>query len=185
VNSADATARRAWYLFRSEGSPFAVGLEAVAEVVEADRPVRLPLCSPRVLGLCTVRRDVVPVIRLAGRREDEPRDPPRRLIVLILRTAQGPWGIHIDEGGTVVAEASPEVADGPADDVGPAPPGSLRLNGAAHAVVDAEAAWRDARRDIAAHYRDASRTPDPAFETPGGAVENPTAGEDARGASSS
>ncbi len=77
MDSADGNARRAWYLFRSEGVPFAVGLEAVAEVVEADRPVRLPLCPPRVLGLCTVRRDVVPVVRLAGHREAEPRDPPR------------------------------------------------------------------------------------------------------------
>jgi hypothetical protein len=108
----------AWCLFRIDSRPYTVGLESVAEVVEAEGLVRLPLGSHRVLGLCTFRRDVVPVIALdpaAGPASDLARSDPRPL-VLILR---------IDRSGTIVAEARLEDEGEPR----PADPGGPALNG--------------------------------------------------------
>ena len=94
---------RPWCVFRSGPRTYAVGLGAVAEIIEAESLVRLPLGPPCVLGYCTFRRDVVPVVRLA----DEPAeaDPEARLTIMILRTEQGVWGVQIERGGAVVAEA--------------------------------------------------------------------------------
>src|SRR5438874_1226602 len=65
---------RAWCLFRCGRATLAVGLEAVAEVVEVERLVVLPHSPPRVLGLCALRREVIPVIGLVD-PGDEPAGP--------------------------------------------------------------------------------------------------------------
>ncbi len=67
---------------------FAVGLEAVAEVVEVERLVRLPQSPPHVLGLCALRRDVIPVVAV----QRTAAEPSSRFLVLILRTSQGGMG---------------------------------------------------------------------------------------------
>ena len=84
--------RWAWCLFRSGARPYAVRLDAVAEIVDADGLVRLPLSPPRVLGLFTLRRDVVPVLRMAEGQDDDPGGPDTKLVVLILRTEGGRLG---------------------------------------------------------------------------------------------
>ena len=61
----DATAAQAWCLVWIDARPCAVALHAVAEIVEAEELVPLALCSPRVLGLCTYRHDILPVIALS------------------------------------------------------------------------------------------------------------------------
>src|SRR5689334_3733156 len=100
------------------GRPLAVALHAVAEIVEVDELVRLPLCWPRVVGMCTYRRDLLPVINLLPRPEaDGPpasRQVPGRGVVMLLRGEHGIWGLQIDRGGAVVV-------DGPLDDGPPAP----------------------------------------------------------------
>jgi purine-binding chemotaxis protein CheW len=176
---------RAWCLFRSEGSPFAVRLESVAEVVEVDRTVRFPLCPPRVLGLCAVRRDVVPVVRLVGHGDGQPGEARKRLNVLILRTAHGAWGVRIDKEGTFVAEATlddPETETPP----GAGPPailGSIRREGTTYDVIDPELAWRDVRADIEEHYSSFTRSPDPTFDLQEDARGNTTVEQHPRGLS--
>ncbi|MBY0395876.1 MAG: chemotaxis protein CheW, partial [Thermoleophilia bacterium] len=49
---------RPWCFFRAGGAAYAVGLEAVSEVIEVERLVALPLCPPHILGLCNFRREV-------------------------------------------------------------------------------------------------------------------------------
>src|SRR3954465_10076815 len=109
----DATAVQAWCLVRIDAQPFAVALNAVAEIVEAEELVRLVLCSPRVLGLCTYRRDLFPVIAFSEAPSAAPAPVKGRPLVMILRSEHGTWGIQIDRGGAVVAE-------GPLDDRGAA-----------------------------------------------------------------
>jgi purine-binding chemotaxis protein CheW len=174
---------RAWCLFRSDGSPFAVGLEAVTEVVEADRTVRLPLSPPRVLGLCAVRRDVVPVVRLSGHGEERPDESVRRINVLILRTAHGSWGVRVDQEGTVVAEAALDDSDAGPDARPAAILGSIRREGTTYTVVDPELAWRDVRTDIEAHYTSFTRSLDPTFDLPEDARDIPMGEQHPRGRS--
>src|SRR5947209_1387245 len=109
LKTLDATAVRAWCLVRIDTRPFAVALQAVAEIVEADELVRVALCSPRVLGLCAYRRDLLPVIDLSEGRPAAAAPAEGRPVIMILRGEQGAWGIRIDRGGAVVAE-------GPLDD---------------------------------------------------------------------
>src|SRR4051794_33237649 len=93
VLTSETPPTRSWCFFKSDSRPFAISVEAVAEVVEADRLVRLSLCPPQILGLCNVRRDIVPVLALTARAGDDGHDTENRAVVLILRSDQGAWGI--------------------------------------------------------------------------------------------
>jgi purine-binding chemotaxis protein CheW len=155
---------RAWCLFRIEARPYAVGLESVAEVVEVEGLVRLPLGSKRVLGLCVFHRDVVPVIALdaaTGTAAGLPHPDPRPL-VLILRSEAGIWALRIDRGGTIVAEAPLEDENGPRPHKpgGPTLRGTVRVGGTPHAVLDPEATWCDLRDAFQRGYR-GDRGPSP------------------------
>lgn len=145
---------RPWCLFKSDARPFAVGVDAVAEVVEADRLVRLALCPPQILGLCTVRRDIVPVLSLTPSFVDDDPDPEHRTIVLILHCEHGAWGIRIDREGTVVAEGVLEpCTESDRNRQGPAIVGSLRRGEMKHEVIDPTQTWRNVRETVEAWYR--------------------------------
>ncbi|AGA27692.1 chemotaxis protein CheW [Singulisphaera acidiphila] len=141
-----------WCLFRSDSRPFAVALEAVAEVVQADRLIRLAHCPPQILGLCTVRRDIVPVLSLNPGASGV--EPETSVVVLVLRSDQGMWGIRIDREGTAVsdgvlnASAQGEPASGGAEVVGSVQRGDL-----AHAVINPDRTWRNVRALVEAWYQ--------------------------------
>jgi purine-binding chemotaxis protein CheW len=147
--------RRPWCLFRSGQGAYAVGLDAVAEVVEVERLVRLPLSPPGVLGLCTLRRDVIPVLGLQDPGEDaggpERSEPAFRCMVMVLRTNRGLWALRINPEGTSVAEepTSDEPTDGQAG-------GAVTVSrgGTTYKVIDTEAAWASARRSVDDWYCD-------------------------------
>jgi chemotaxis signal transduction protein len=143
-----------WCLFRSDSRPFAIGLEAVAEVVQADRLIRLAHCPPQVLGLCTVRRDIVPVLSLNPSVLGEATNPEAPLVVLIVRSDQGPWGIRIDREGTAVSEGKLDASSGGEPTVGGAEiVGLVRRGDLAHAVIDPDRTWRNVRESVDAWYR--------------------------------
>ncbi|WP_406694945.1 chemotaxis protein CheW [Singulisphaera sp. Ch08] len=143
-----------WCLFRSDSRPFAVGLEAVAEVVQADRLIRLAHCPPQILGLCTVRRDIVPVLSLSPDASDVALDPETPVVVLVLRSDQGMWGIRIDREGTAVSDGvlvapfQGEPTTGGAEVVGSVQRGDL-----AHAVIDPDRTWWNVRASVDAWYQ--------------------------------
>jgi purine-binding chemotaxis protein CheW len=153
VKTIDANAAQAWFLVRIDARPYAVALHAVAEIVESERLVRLPLGPPRVLGLCTYRRDLVPVISFDEPSADATVAEAGRPVVLILRGEHGTWGLKIDRGGTLVAE-------GPLEDCGTASAspggavviGMITRGASAHAVIDAEGTWWNARDAIERWY---------------------------------
>jgi purine-binding chemotaxis protein CheW len=154
VKTIEATSAHSWCLFAIEGRPFAVVLAAVAEVVEAEQLVRLPLCSPRVLGLCTYRRDLLPVIALGPAPAVPTNVAHRQHVVLILRSEHGSWGIQVDRGGATVAQ-------GPMDEAGSYPTapdgavviGSILRGEVFHSVIDTEATWRNVREAIECWYK--------------------------------
>jgi purine-binding chemotaxis protein CheW len=174
MKTLDPTVAGAWCLIRINGRPLAVALHAVAEIVEAEELVRLPLCSPRVLGLCTYRRDLVPVIDLSHPPDASasglgfgfgfgPGSGPGpgsgsvegRPVVLLLRSEHGTWGIQIDRGGAIVAEGALDDRNTASEE-----PGGVILIGSiirgdtAYAVIDAEATWRNVRDAIERWYKD-------------------------------
>jgi chemotaxis signal transduction protein len=148
---------RPWCLFHCGTTSFAIGLEVVAEVVEADRLVRLPHSPPQVLGLCTLRREVIPVIGLAPIQPGvESAGPPSRVVVLILKTGRGPWGFRVNADGTSVAEASledPSPHAGQATVPGLVVAGSIRKGEAVYSVIDADATWQLVRERVEDWYR--------------------------------
>lgn len=154
MTTPDTTPRRPWCLFKSDSRPFAVGLDAVAEVVQAERLVRLALCPPQVVGLCTVRRDIVPVLSLTALEGGEEQEPEGRTVVLILRSEEGVWGIRADREGTAVADGQLDPAQTlQAERGGAAIVGTLRRGDVAHAVIDPGQTWRNVREHVEAWYR--------------------------------
>ncbi len=145
--------RRAWCLFHSGARPYAVRLDAVAEIVDAGGLVRLPMSPPRVLGLFTLRRDVVPVLRMTEGRDDDTGGPHMKLVVLILRTEGGVWGIRVDRGTTVgVEETHSDLGGPPPEEGGHEGPRTIVRGGTPFAVVDPESVWREVRATIEGWY---------------------------------
>jgi purine-binding chemotaxis protein CheW len=143
---------RTWCLFRSGRELFAVALGTVAEVVEVDRLEKLPHAPPAVIGLCVLRREVIPVVALDDSALEAAADSEARPSLLILKTSHATWGVRIDRAGTTVAESALD----PEAPAGRAPwgawLGTVRHAGESHAAIDPEAAWRHLRQCANAWY---------------------------------
>jgi CheW-like domain len=162
VTSNDPRASRPWCLFRIGTRAYAIGLEAVAEIIEAGGLVRLPLSPACVLGLCSFRRDVVPVVRLVEEPADAPGGDDARQTILILRTEQGTWGVKIERGGTVVVEAPLDDSVAlTAEPAGLAFLGAIRRAGMTYPAVDPERTWRRLREAVERSYGSLHDRPPP------------------------
>lgn len=151
-----AVSAPSWCFFRSEAYPFAVELEVVAEVVQADRLIRLAHCPPQILGMCTVRRDIIPVLTLRpGASSTEPA-PETPVVVLVIRSDQGMWGIRIDREGTAVGDGV--LSDTyPGERVAEAGPtaivGSVRRGELVHVAIDPNRTWWNVRAAVEAWHQ--------------------------------
>lgn len=150
---------RPWCLFRSGATGYAIGLDSVAEVVEVDRLVRLPHSPPRVLGLCSLRREVIPVIGLndPDAAPAPPSPPPAAragLLVMILRTGQGTWAVLINAEGTIVAEEGLDAPAPAGSHLGPVFLGTVRRGEAVYAAIDPVATWQNVRQGVEDWYCD-------------------------------
>lgn len=131
----------AWCLFRSDGQPLAVSLASVYEVFLADRLTRLPLAPPRVVGLCSSRRDIIPVLRDPDHVTEPPHvaaDSHVKALVLVLRSEMGRWGLRLDSQDVVVLDATAEVY--PHGKYGPA---AIVHDGVEFTVIDADENWKE------------------------------------------
>lgn len=87
-------------LFRAGGSRWFVDLESVAGVLDPGPPMDLPLASERIWGLCFHGGRVLPVAQIGGSRRD-------RVLVLVLKSDRGLWGLAIDPHGVEVGSIAP------------------------------------------------------------------------------
>lgn len=143
---------RSLCLFQSGLKAFAVGLESVAEVIEVDRSVRLPHSPPNVLGMCVLRREVIPVLEIAGNLgENAAPSSLAKSTILLLKTTQGIWGVQVGGEGIIVTEERPE--DDPARAY-EACPGFVRRGETLYTLVDPESTWREIRLSIEKWYSD-------------------------------
>ena len=147
----------AFCLFHCDSLPLGVPLEVVAEVLEPVRLVRLPLCPRQVLGLCTYRGKIVPVLRPGA----EMTEPSRSTEIsehayLILKTAHGLWGLGIDRAGVTVEVSRETRHDRPFSIPGGfVSRGGVDHDGTMHAILDHEGTWTGLKSEIDRWYRDA------------------------------
>jgi chemotaxis signal transduction protein len=146
-------------LFRCGSLTLAVAVDDLAEVVETDSIVRISGCPPRIRGLCRYHRQVVPVVTLAPDPERPERRPactggrseiPREA-VLILQTAQGPWGIRIDRDGTSILSAQPDRRP-PSSQGGFVSVGSVRQGETDFLLLDPASTWQALREQVVNWY---------------------------------
>jgi hypothetical protein len=163
-------APKRWFcFFCGDAGPMAVSVESVAGVLETHTLVRLPWSPPRVVGLCSYHREVVPVVVLGNARKNvadglstkpgragatdlTPAQPGferlGRSSVLIMKTEHGAWGIPVEPERTFMSQDSPEYLPGRMDSDGPAVIGSVQRAGTCYGLLDAEVTWRDLRSRI-------------------------------------
>lgn len=148
-------------LFHCGGTPLAIRLDSVAEVLEVDRIVRLPLAPPEILGLCILRREVIPVVALRGPKSEVSPRLSSSALVLILRGDRGAWALKIDPTGTVVA--TEDVIHHQIDSLTCSIlvlRGLLSREGTEYSVIDHDATWRHLKDRIdSAYSRDNGRDP--------------------------
>lgn len=102
---------------------FGVELEGVQEVIRSLEMTRVPLAPAVVSGLINLRGQIVTAINLRLRLELEPRAPGALPMNVVVRTADGPVSLLVDEIGDVVEaqedtfEPPPETLRGPVREI--------------------------------------------------------------------
>jgi purine-binding chemotaxis protein CheW len=145
---------RAWFLFRGGAGAYAVPLESVLEVVEVEGLVSLPHSPPQVLGLCTLRRELIPVVA-PDVCEWSAHTGSSRITVVILKTSRGRWGFRVSPEGTMVVREDMEEIAAPeatreGSDLGIA--GKVRVDGQVYAAIDPDETWNRIRDRVEAWY---------------------------------
>jgi purine-binding chemotaxis protein CheW len=167
--------QKSFCLFHGDAGPMAVSVESVAAVLETEFLVPLVWSPPQVLGLCSYRREVVPVISLgpaesgagadrasrfgscpaagivtsAGKASGEEKT---RCVVLILRTEHDAWGLRVDDRGTSISRECPDFQPPRLDAHGATLIGVLPRETTRYAILDAEATWCGLRSAVARWY---------------------------------
>ena len=109
--------------FRLEQQLFGIPVEQVQEVLRTPRRTAVPLAPPRVAGLINLRGQVVTAFDLRIRLGLSDRTGEGGGINVIVRTAEGPVSLLVDEIGDVIElderafEAPPETLQGDARDL--------------------------------------------------------------------
>jgi purine-binding chemotaxis protein CheW len=143
-------------LFRCHSLPFAVTVNAVAEIVETAALVRVGLCPDWIVGLCPYHLEVVPVVVLGteshGTQPIEPKPSATgqtsQDAVLIMQTSQGMWGIVVDRDGTVITTERASRHEPRKGTRGVVTLGIVHHEETVYSLIDAEATWHGLRDEI-------------------------------------
>jgi chemotaxis signal transduction protein len=153
------TAESLYCLFRCKSRRYAVAVDRVACVMESPRLVGLPLCPSRMVGLCSYRREVVPVLDLGS----EPASGSSHAVsasaeesVLLIHSTSGTWGIRVDRSRTRIAGARLSCHETAGGDGGVVTTGLVRHEGSEHALIDVDSTWESIRSEVLRRYAAAS-----------------------------
>ena len=100
--------------FFVDGLFFGVEVEKVQEVLRHQEMTRVPLAPPVVQGLINLRGQIVTALDLRRRLELAEAPPDRLLMSVVIRTADGPVSLLVDEIDDVV-EAGDATFETPPD----------------------------------------------------------------------
>ena len=100
--------------FFVDGLFFGVEVEKVQEVLRHQEMTRVPLAPPVVRGLINLRGQIVTALDLRRRLELAEASPDRLPMNVVIRTADGPVSLLVDEIDDVV-EAGDETFESPPD----------------------------------------------------------------------
>jgi chemotaxis signal transduction protein len=151
IPTVDGSCCRSWCLFQS-GEPFAVPIDAVAEVVSVGRLERFPVSPPCLIGLCTLRREVIPVISLNSRTRSGMTAVDTNPAVLVLASKQGRWGVMIPREGTMVFESGPEDSSVLSTSENTMSTSHVRRGETSYRIVELDTAWQRIRGAIERWY---------------------------------
>lgn len=84
-------------VFRVERSWFSIPATAVQEITLPTEMVSVPGSPPSLAGMCTVRSEFVPVLRLDSILQEPCREHDRDFKLLVINAAGSSWAILIDE----------------------------------------------------------------------------------------
>ena len=88
--------------FQLDNLFFGVEVQKVQEVIRYQEMTRVPLASPVVRGLINLRGQIVTAIDLRCRLELKPLPEGRLPMTVVVRTADGPISLLVDEIGDVL-----------------------------------------------------------------------------------
>jgi len=106
------------------------------------------MSPPRLVGLCKLGRDVIPVFVPFSDPVVKPAPAGQTQLVLVLRATKGQWGFLVDPGGVHVHEDSPA---GSVQAPSLEPPSVDRENPDL-VSVDPEATWQELRKLVNLGY---------------------------------
>jgi purine-binding chemotaxis protein CheW len=110
-------------VLRVGGGRFGLWIDEVLEVVATPPLSRLPLASAEVPGVTSVRGDIVPVLDLGVRLQDEPLRRGQRLVLVRDGTSGSIVGLLADGVETLLTVTASEVREVPAALEARLPPG--------------------------------------------------------------
>ena len=97
-------------VFRYRGHTFAVTASCLREVSSSPKFAELPVRSRGLAGICHLRNEFVPVLRVPVRNESQAKLDEAASKMLTLQGAHGDWGLLADE---VVAITPLDFTGGP------------------------------------------------------------------------
>ncbi|BET69661.1 chemotaxis protein CheW [Opitutales bacterium ASA1] len=92
---------RQYSTFRLAENWYAVDVLQVQEIIRPQEMTRVPLASPVVSGLINLRGQLVTALDLRRRLDLAPRTDGREPMNVVIRTAEGPVSLLVDEIGDV------------------------------------------------------------------------------------
>ena len=93
---------RQYSTFRLAENWYAVDVLQVQEIIRPQEMTRVPLASPVVSGLINLRGQLVTALDLRRRLDLAPRTDGREPMNVVIRTAEGPVSLLVDEIGDVL-----------------------------------------------------------------------------------
>jgi len=116
--------RRQFLTFGLNGENYGIGILSIHEIIEYGDLTVVPLMPEFISGVINLRGNVVPVINLARRFGQEPRDIDKRSSIIIVEIQNGEN--DVTEAGIIVDNVN-EVIELGRDEIAPAPTFGTRI----------------------------------------------------------